>query len=244
MRIGPTSSLGEIVVAEPRSASLFERLGLDYCCGGATTLEEACTRRGLDAATVAAVLDALADERSGSGPHDAHDVAHASIGELCDHILVRHHGPLRPTLDRITHLLATVVRVHGHDHPDLADLERVTATLAAELTAHARIEEETLFPACRGLDESEHAEFDQGLLALLEEEHSATGDALCSMRELAGGFDTRRALCSMHASLLTELRDFELELHQHIHEENNVLFPRVRAAVARTHGDGQARRSP
>jgi regulator of cell morphogenesis and NO signaling len=232
MPVDPTSTLAELAVAQPRAAVLFEQLGLDYCCGGARTLTDACARKGLDPATVAALLEALRREPPAGEPEDAHHVVGASISELCDHIVVRHHGPLRPALDRIGHLLATVVRVHGGDHPALVDLERLFATLRTELAAHTRVEEEALFPACRALDEGDEDALDEELLALLEHEHSSTGDALCAMRELAGGFDERDALCSTHRSLLTELRTFERDLHQHVHEENNILFARVRARLA------------
>jgi regulator of cell morphogenesis and NO signaling len=232
MPVEPSSSLAELVVAEPRAAVLFERLGLDYCCGGASTLADACAQHGLDAGTVAVLLDALQHESAASEPSEAHQVSRATIAELCDHIVVSHHDPLRPALERITELLATVVRVHGRQHPALLDLERLFATVRAELQTHMRIEEETLFPACRALEAAgDGGAFDDGLLALLEDDHSATGDALCAMRELAGDFDDRQALCSTHRTLLTALRAFELDLHQHVHEENNILFPRVRARM-------------
>ena len=222
-----TSTLGDIVLEQPRAAALFERLGLDYCCGGRLTLEEACGQRGLHAMTVATLLQALDDE-----PDDAevHDVARASIPELCDHIVAGHHDPLRRELPRINDVLDTVVRVHGSTHPELHDLQRLFTTLRTDLEAHMRTEEETLFPACRTLDGDGAP--DPGVLALREHDHAATGDALCALRELAGGYETEAALCGTHRSLLRALRAFELDMHQHVHEENNVLFPRVRARIA------------
>ena len=225
------STLGELVLEQPRAAALFERLGLDYCCGGHRTLEEACSRNGLDARTVGALLSALADEPSGADL-DAHDVARARIAELCEHIVTRHHDPLRRDLLRISDLLATVVRVHGKRHRELLDLQRLFASVRTELEAHLHIEERTLFPACRALDDEGAAGFDRSLLVLLEDDHATTGDALCALRELAGGYRTEAALCSTHRTLLRALRAFELDMHRHLHEENNVLFPRVRAKVA------------
>jgi regulator of cell morphogenesis and NO signaling len=224
-----TSTLGDIVLEQPRAAALFERLGLDYCCGGRVTLEEACRQRGLHAMTVATLLHALADE-PGDLERNAHDIARASIPELCDHIVMRHHEMLRRELPRINDLLDTVVRVHATTHPDLRDLQRLFAGVRADLEAHMHTEEETLFPACRALEAD--GAFDSGLLELLEHDHATTGDALCALRELAGGYDTDAALCGTHRSLLRALRAFELDMHQHVHEENNVLFPRVRARIA------------
>jgi regulator of cell morphogenesis and NO signaling len=232
MSIDHDTSLGELVVARPQAAEVFERLRLDYCCGGATSLADACAERELDAGTVAALLDALPD---GAAEHEgpvAHDVAQASIAELCDHIVLAHHGPVRPALDRIDHLLATVVRVHGASQPNLLDVDRLFAALRSDLEAHMNVEEGNLFPACRTLETSDPSAFDDSLLALLQDDHTATGDTMAAIRKLTADFDERKARCSTHRELLTELRAFELDLHQHIHEENNVLFPRVREQLA------------
>lgn len=233
MPIDHDASLAELVVARPQAAAVFERLRLDYCCGGATTLADACARRGLDAGTVAALLDGLPDGSSEDERLVAHDVKRASIGELCDHIVVAHHGPLRPALDRIDHLLGTVVRVHGANQRSLLDVDRLFSALRSDLEAHLNVEEGRLFPACRTLEASGPAAFDDSVLALLEDDHAATGDALCAIRELTGDFDERKASCSTHRQLLAELRAFELDLHQHVHEENNILFPRVRERLQR-----------
>ena len=225
-----TPTLGELVLEQPGAAALFERLGLDYCCGGGRTLELACGQHGLDARTVRLLLQALADEPRGPDL-EAHDVARATIPELCEHIVARHHDPLRRDLPRVSDLLATVVRVHGKAHRELHDLQRLFSAIRDELEEHLRVEEEALFPACLALDD-DPAAFDRDLLVLLEDDHASTGDALCALRELAGGYRTDAALCSTHRTLLRSLRAFEVDMHQHVHEENNVLFPRVRARIA------------
>jgi regulator of cell morphogenesis and NO signaling len=227
--VDPGATLGELVLAHPAAATLFERLGLDYCCGGRRTLEQACAQRGLDADTVGVLVASLDQEPAAP----AHDVARSSIADLCEHIVARHHDPLRDELARIGERLDTVVRVHGREHPELADLQRLFAGMRGELEVHMRVEEHALFPACRALDERDDASgFDEGVVVLLEDEHDATGDALCALRELSGGYDAARALCGTHRALLESLARLELEMHQHIHEENNLLFPRVRERIA------------
>src|SRR3954447_20668965 len=109
MVIDPATPLGEIVRDQPPTAALFERLGIDYCCGGRRTLTDACVQCGLDPATVATLLDALRRDGGDDRLREAHDVARASIADLCEHIVTRHHGPSHPAMDRITQLLATVV---------------------------------------------------------------------------------------------------------------------------------------
>jgi regulator of cell morphogenesis and NO signaling len=176
------------------------------------------------------LLDALAAEPDGAGPAAAHDVAGLRIGELCDHIVSSHHDRLREDLPQITDLLSTVVRVHGGEHPELLELQRCFAVVREDLETHMRLEEESLFPACRALDGDGRAgPLDHALLVMLEDDHSTTGDALATMRELTGGHRTDSALCATHRRLLKELLALEHDVHQHVHEENNVLFARVRA---------------
>lgn len=226
-----TATLGDIAVALPAAAPLFEQLGLDYCCGGGTTLDAACAGRGLDAAAVSRMLDDLAAAPAAPGTPAA-DLRALSIGELCEHILVRRHGPLRVAMQRIGALLTKVVRVHGGAHPELVSLQERFATACRELDAHLRLEEETLFPACRTLGVRTDVTFDEPLLALLRTDHDDAGAALRDLRDIAGGYDASGALCATHRRLLEELAAFESDMHAHVHEENNVLFPRVRAQLA------------
>jgi regulator of cell morphogenesis and NO signaling len=227
------AAVGEIVAAQPRAGTLFEQLGIDYCCGGGDTLAQACVRRGIDADTVAVLLVALPDDDRRL-PAEEHDLRGASIAELCDHIVFAHHDRLRTELPRIAELLAVVVRVHGRDHAELADLRRLFAGLRAELDEHLELEERHMFPMCRALEAAGPGDqaLDEGLIALLEDDHRATGDALCALRELTGGYDERRALCGTHRRLLHALHALEVDLHQHVHEENNVLFSKARALLS------------
>ena len=231
-QIDPSTSLGALVAERPARAGLLERLRFDYCCGGAQTLAEACARRGLDPHTVGALLEALDDApHARLDPLEESDWRRATIADLCEHIVSVHHDGLRRELPRIAELLATVVRVHGRGHPELHDLQRLFAAMRDELERHLQLEERALFPVCRSLEDHDDtgAELDEGALVLLEDEHSDTGDALAAIRELADDYDPDRALCGTHRALLDALRALELDLHQHVHEENNVLFPRVRA---------------
>jgi regulator of cell morphogenesis and NO signaling len=229
MSIDPTTTLGELVLDDPARAELFERLGIDYCCRGSRTLEEACAQQGLDAPTVAAVLDANPPATRGGG-HEF-DAAHASTAELCDHIVEAHHDRLRLELPRLADTMATVVRVHAADEPGLNDVARIYHGLRDELETHMEREEQHLFPACVAVDAGERA-VDDELLAELEHEHTDVGEALLVLRDLTSGFDVEHARCGTHRALLDGFRELERDLHRHIHEENNVLFPRVRGVLA------------
>ena len=168
-----------------------------------------------------AALDAAANE-----PSPERDWTQAPLPELCDHIVSSHHEHLREELPRLDTLLEKVVRAHGDERPELAELRDVFTALRNELEEHITTEEEELFPLVRT-----GGPYDAEQVAELEHEHESAGSALAKLRELSGGYDLDRALCNTHRATLDGLRELELDLHQHIHEENNVLFPRALAAA-------------
>jgi regulator of cell morphogenesis and NO signaling len=228
--IDANTTLADLVLDEPGRADLFDRLGFDYCCRGGRTLAEAATQRGLDLGTVVQVLEAHAVTHAGPEDHDF-DWRRASTAELCDHIVDAYHEPLRRDLPRLADTLQTVARVHGGGDPQLNDLVRVFDLLASDLLAHVEHEEEVLFPACRALEAGERSD-STALLDRLEHDHAGVGEALLVIRDLAGGYRADAARCGTHRALMHGLEALERDLHRHIHEENNVLFPRVRGLLA------------
>ena len=226
--IDPAGTLGELVADRPACAPVFKRLRLDYCCGGSQTLAEACRKRGLEIDTVRGMLEAALDaasiEREGFEPTDWR---RATIAELCTHIVEAHHNGLPESLPRIEALLSTVVRVHGSKHPELRELKRAFAEIRGELEPHLTREESGLFPACIAL-ERRGIGIEEALLEEHEREHARVGDGLAALRALGGDYSPQQALCDTHRALLDALAAFESDLHQHIHEENNVLLPRAR----------------
>jgi regulator of cell morphogenesis and NO signaling len=161
------------------------------------------------------------------------------VGELCDHLVAVHHGSLRRELPEIGELLDSVMRVHGPVHVELRGLPRAFVSLRDPLEAHLDTEEHTLFPACRALEQRPGGAMplDAALLDAIEAGHREVRDALTALRDLTGGYDTRRALCRTHHRLLESLERLERDLHQHIHEEGSILLPLLRAACAAGVGD-------
>lgn len=217
------ATLGEIVRDRPTTAAVFEKLGLEFCCGGNQTLAAACEEKGLDAATVAVMLDAMPGP---GGDSSGHDLTRASISEICDHIVAAHHDRFREETVKLSEIVATVVRVHGPDHHELADLDRHFTTLRDDMLKHAAREEEELFPAARRLEQGEQV--DPALIEELVADHNDTREELEAIRELCGGYDLDAAFCGTHRLMLMNLRDLEADTHQHVHEENNILFPLIR----------------
>jgi regulator of cell morphogenesis and NO signaling len=230
--IDDRATLGELAAEQPARIELLERLRLDYCCGGSATLGDACRQRGLDVEAVREQLEAVDRDDLSLEASPEGDWRLAGIEELCEHIVSVHHDGLRRELPRISELLATVVRVHGGGHPELETVERTFASLRAELEEHIEDEERTVFPASRALARSEAVDLDPATVDRHVGEHEAVGRKLEALRTRAGGYDPSRALCSTHGALLEALRRFEADLHQHVHEENNVLFPRVGALLS------------
>lgn len=227
--IDPEMSLGELVLERPGLARVFEELGFDYCCGGKKSLGVAAAQRGLDARTMVFVLEA---EPHAETTPEGRDWREAALVELCDHIVSVHHAFLRRELPRIEELLEKVVARHGETVSSLPRLQADFKALHKDLIDHIDREEEHLFPLCRTLDDDHPPApetFSQ--LHMHEAAHASVGETLARMRELAGGYDSTAALCTTHRVLLEALHGLEVDLHQHIHEENNVLFPRLRALI-------------
>jgi regulator of cell morphogenesis and NO signaling len=216
--VADSTFVGDLVAEQPGRARLFERLGIDYCCGGRRPLADACLERGLDPTTVAVLLSALPPE----GEARPDDWSSAPLADLCDHIVDVHHAFLRRELPRLSELLEKCERAHGDERPDLHETRLTFEALRRELEEHLEEEERNVFPRLAGGERLEPE-----LLPLLESEHEAAGSLLRRLSELTGGYDTGAALCNTHRVTLSSLAELERDLHEHIHEENNILFPRA-----------------
>lgn len=226
------TTVGEIVRAFPARSRIFENLGIDYCCGGKTPLGEACRSRGLDRATVIAMLCALNQEPGAV----ADDPAGLTLSDLCDHIERVHHDYLREELPRLDFMTRKVAAVHGEREPRLIEIRRTFEAFNEKMSAHTAEEEARVFPAIRQLD-SAVGDRDTALSSLqtefakLETEHSGTGAALARFRKLTDEYTPPEWSCNTYRALFDGLQHLEKDLHQHIHKENNVLFPRALAAA-------------
>jgi regulator of cell morphogenesis and NO signaling len=226
------TNLGELVKARPELAGVFERLGLDFCCGGHRTLADACAERGLDAATVLKMIESMpreglrtANEQAANEP----DVAGMNPTELVDHIESTHHEYLKRELPQIAELVTRVRGAHGKNHPELVELERTFGEFAAEIRAHLGKEEQVLFPAVRSFAASgQPTAALEGPMRVMETEHDTAGAMLARMRDLTGDYTVPQDGCESYRALNGALADLERDTHRHIHKENNVLFPLLR----------------
>lgn len=224
------TTIGEIVRAAPARSRIFENLGIDYCCGGKKPLADVCRGKGLDPATVVAMLSAL------DGAPDA-ALAHPdamSLSELCDHIEQAHHDYLREELPRLDFMTRKVAAVHGEHEPRLLEVRRVFESFSAEMTAHTKEEDTVVFPSIRRL-KSANGDKAVGAASLkasfhkLESEHDRAGAALVRLKELTENYTPPDWACNTFRALYDGLEKLEKNTHQHVHKENNVLFPRALA---------------
>lgn len=228
------ATVGEWVTHHPQSSRVFEALQIDYCCGGNRSLEEACDARQLNPADVLAQLQQALEA---SEDEQAQDWTAAKLAELCDHIEHTHHSYLKTELPRLGGLIEKVVNAHGANHPELSELQRVFVALRAELEPHMFKEEKILFPAIRQLEQSTtRPSFPFGTVAnpirMMEHEHDNAGSALARIRELTSNFQAPEDACNTYRAMLDGLHELELHMHQHVHKENNILFPRAQELEA------------
>ncbi len=220
------STVGDIVAGCPALASVFEDIGIDYCCGGKKTLGDACRDKGLEPQSVLATL------AQPPQTEPVADTAVMALTELADHIEQTHHAYLRSEFSRLNELTSKVASVHGDQNPRLHQVSETCRALIAELSDHMMKEEQILFPLVRQLDASDTAPtFHCGSLAnpihQMESEHSQAGAALERLRELTDGFTPPDGACNSYRAMLNAIAHLERDLHLHIHKENNVLFPRA-----------------
>jgi regulator of cell morphogenesis and NO signaling len=231
-----SARVGELVASDMRTADVFERHGIDFCCGGRQTLGEACRRAAADPQAVVRELDALPAEEV---PDE--DASLWPLDRLIDHIVSVHHAYVRGALPRLDAWIAKLANVHGTRHPELPAVYGAFRRLRAELEQHLMKEEQILFPYVLELSRSSgHARpwmspfgSVENPIRMMEREHRDAGDELLSIREMTCGYRAPSDGCTTYNVCMAELAAFERDLHRHIHLENNILFPRAIALEQR-----------
>jgi regulator of cell morphogenesis and NO signaling len=237
-RISAETTVGQLVAERPARSRVFEALHIDYCCGGKLPLTEACAKRGLDARTVVGLLEE-ADRKSEN--NGAANVAAMSLAELADHVMTKHHDFLREELPRLDAITEKVFRVHGSHEPRLKDVREAFVALQDEMLSHMAKEEHVLFPMIRKMEQTGKPQSCCGgtlakPIQQMEAEHAESGDALETMRRATDGYVPPAWACNTYRAMLDGLAQLERDMHQHVHKENNVLFPKALALEAQLQG--------
>jgi regulator of cell morphogenesis and NO signaling len=226
-------TVGNIVRDRPGLSRLFEQAKVDYCCGGQRTLVEACASRGIDPEAFLAQLTDFADTE----PVAEVNLTVLSLTELTEHIERLHHAYLHNELPRLEAMVTKVAKVHGDKEPRLGQMQDIFLALSAELATHLMKEEQILFPMIRQLEASKTVPtFHCGMIAnpirQMTLEHDHAGEALAQLRQLSDDFTPPDWACNTYRALFDALLTFEQDMHQHVHKENNILFPQAIALEA------------
>lgn len=234
MTINVATTVRELAVTMPGATRVFEKLGIDYCCGGNRTLADACVRAKVAVEDAAGFL-AQAEQASLSAA-ELHDWRADSMTALINHIVEKHHTFTKRELSRIEKLMHKVCAVHGEQHSELLKLKAAFLYLKEDLEPHLLKEEQVLFPYITNLERALTNQSPvplacfgtvQNPVRLMNLEHDAAGELLKEMREITSDYTVPAEACMSYQSLYQALTELEADLHQHIHLENNLLFPKA-----------------
>ena len=236
MTLNTTRTVRELALEMPDATRVFEKLKIDYCCGGNKSLEEACRASNL---SMDQVIDSL--EMAEQAAHAAQKDRNWQTEPLADliaHIKSTHHKYTREEMARLIPLLDKVCSVHGQNHAELQNVRSSFQGLVQELTTHMMKEERVLFPYIVRMEEAVIQKEPvlpspfgsvQNPVSMMEHEHDSAGNALRAIRKASRGYTPPGDACISYQTLYKALADFEADLHQHIHLENSLLFPRALA---------------
>ena len=227
-----TQTVGEIAIQHPLSIPVFERYGIEYCCGGRMPLAEACELKDVAVEKVIAALEAASSKPAAR----ARDWGKETLADLTDHIVAKHHTYCKSELVLLSGLAIKVTKRHGGRDPELSIIQAKFAQLAERLTEHLANEEVFVFPMivklerdkttnCAATRES-HTILKEPLPVLMQD-HDDAGALMAEIRSLSQNFAPPGYACATFRAFYEGLKEFEQDLHQHVHLENNILFPRA-----------------
>ncbi len=225
------TKMKDIAVSNPAARQILEDAGLDYCCGGGKSLHEACLHADVPAEEI---LSRLRENSKHVSPGEANWTS-VPVSDLTLHIRERHHRYVREAIARIQPLLDKVEAKHGKSHPEIADIRRLFAEVAREMVVHMQKEEQILFPYIDALERAKSGNgsveppFFQSVrnpIHAMMKDHDVAGELVKQIRKASLEYTAPTDVCTSYKSLYQELREFEADLHQHVHLENNILFPR------------------
>lgn len=228
MEISEKITVGEIVKENYKTAQIFDRNNIDFCCGGGISLEKACEKANVEIALLLTELEAAVHEND----PDSKYIDSMELDELCDYIEKRHHSYVNDNIPFLSEKLNKLCNVHGENHPELFKVRELFETAAGNLTTHMKKEELILFPHIRRLVKfktgaaSGPANFggiDAPIQAMLNE-HQAEGERFFEIAALTSNYSCPPDGCNTYRITYQTLSDFEQDLHRHIHLENNILF--------------------
>ncbi|MDN3664228.1 iron-sulfur cluster repair di-iron protein [Algibacter miyuki] len=224
--------IGELVAQDFRTAAVFNSYGIDFCCKGDRTIDEVCSKKGIDANVIMEKLDAIFNEST----NQAVDYKSWPLDLLVEYIEKKHHRYVEEKIPVIRQFLDKLCRVHGGSHPELFEINQLFTASAGELSAHMKKEELILFPFIKKMTLAEgqagaihapHFGTVENPIAMMKEEHENEGERFRQIDALSNHYNPPVDACNTYKVTFAMLDEFEKDLHLHIHLENNILFPKA-----------------
>jgi regulator of cell morphogenesis and NO signaling len=225
-------TIGEYVAKDFRTAALFSKYGIDFCCKGNRTVEEVCEKKNITPEELQAQIEIVLNTKSDSGI----DFNSWPLDLLADYIEKTHHRYVEEKTQTLLPFLDKLCKVHGHQHPELFEINKLFIGCAGEMAQHMKKEELILFPFIKKLYqatlndqlvEQPHFGTVENPIAMMKEEHEAEGDRFVKIVELSNNYTPPADACNTYKVTFAMLQEFEQDLHKHIHLENNILFPKA-----------------
>jgi regulator of cell morphogenesis and NO signaling len=231
MQLSTQNTLGTIVKQYHATAPVFEKYNLDYCCNGKRSLEAACREKEISVETLLTELEnAIGHPSANNQDYNTFDPE-----QLMSHIILTHHAYVKQAIVPIEEHLLRVATKHGDRFPEMKKVYSIFLDVANELQLHMQKEEMILFPRIREVyyagknpgHTGFSSNFISGPVSVMEAEHTHAGNGLDEIRQLTKNYTPPVGACTTFCVALNELKAFEEDLHQHVHLENNILFPKA-----------------
>jgi len=231
MEIKTNTSVGDIVKANFKTAQIFDKNKIDFCCGGGISLEEACEKSKVDFNLIVPELEALV----ALNDPDSRYINGLALNELCDYIEKRHHTYVVENIPFLQEKLQKLCHVHGENHPELFEIKELFDGASENLSAHMKKEELILFPYIRkmvkynkeALDGKDEPGKAKETIKTMHDEHTTEGERFEKISNLTSSYTCPPDGCGTFQVTYQTLKEFENDLHRHIHLENNILFKKA-----------------
>lgn len=232
MNIQENNIIGELVAQDYRAASVFKKYGIDFCCQGNRTIEDACVAKNLDSKSVVMDLNNINQEKT----TDSTDYQSWPLDLLADYIEKKHHRYVQDKTLEIQPYLDKICKVHGEHHPELIEIKDEFNASAGELAAHMKKEELILFPFIKKMAKAKqegtkidaaHFGTVKNPIQMMMDEHTVEGERFRLIEEISNSYTPPQDACNTYRVTFALLKEFEQDLHLHIHLENNILFPKA-----------------
>ncbi|MDG1805021.1 iron-sulfur cluster repair di-iron protein [Flavicella sp.] len=225
-------TVADVVSNNIKTADIFKKHGIDFCCGGGVSLDKICDKKGVSYNVLSEELKNVDVVTKRAENYDTWN-----LNFLMDHIVNIHHKYVLDSVDILNQYINKVAKVHGHHYTELLEIQSLFREVAQELNFHMQKEEKILFPYIKYLVQIEngmeeytkpHFQSVQNPIQVMEEEHESAGDIFKRIAELTNNYTPPKEACNTFKAMYSKLQEFEEDLHQHIHLENNILHPKAK----------------